>query len=133
MSGKTAMARTPQPIASAVAALPLVCYMLLVAAACYTWVAVGNWPTYGNPDPKNLPIRAVYTAASIATLGGIAAVILLPIAELAFVGVRGLRRKEWRPHGWRVIVLYSIGAVLWIVGVLRWRMDGGGLVNWIFD
>ncbi len=128
------MDRTYHPIATVVSALPLACYILLVAAACYTWVAVGNWPSYGNPDPKNLPVRAVYIVASTATLVGVTSVILLPIAELGFVGVQRLWRKEWRPHGKRVVVLYSIGAMLWIVGVLRWRsIDASGLVNWIFD
>jgi hypothetical protein len=120
-------------IATVMAALPLACYALLVAAACYTWVAVGNWPSYGNPDPSDLPVQAVYTIAITASLAGITSVLLLPIAELAFLGARRLWRKEWRSHGKRVIVLYGIGAMLWIVGVLRWRMDGGGLVNWIFD
>jgi hypothetical protein len=127
------MNKAQQPIATVVALLPLACYVLLVAAACYSWAAVGNWPSYGNPDPKNLPIRAIYTTAIIATLVGIVSVLLLPIAELAFMGVRQLWRKEWRPHGKRIAVFYCIGAVLWIVGFLRWRMDGGGLVNWIFD
>jgi hypothetical protein len=127
------MTKTHPPIATALAALPLACYALLVAAAGYTWAAVGNWPSYGNPDPKNLPVRAVYTVAATATLVGLASVILLPIAELALVSVRRLCRKEWLPHSKRVVALYGIGAVLWIVGVLRWRMDAGGLVNWIFD
>ena|SRR5688500_11422903 len=123
------MNKAQQPIATVVALLPLACYVLLTGAACYSWTAFGNWPSYGNPDPKNLPIRAIYTIAAGATLVGIASVLLLPIAEVAFMGVR----RQWRPHGRRIFVLYGIGAVLWIVGLLRWRTDSGGLVNWIFD
>ena len=114
--------------------LPLACYLLLVAAACYSWAVFGSWPSYGNPDPKNLPVRAVYIMASIATLAGIFSVLLLPIAELAFMVLRRVWRQGWRPHGARIVGFYGIGAVLWIVDVLRWRcIDAGGLVNWIFD
>jgi hypothetical protein len=128
------MKKAEQPIASVVAMLPLACYVLLVAAACYSWAVVGSWPSYGNPDPKNLPVRAVYTTAIIATLIGIVSVLILPIAELAFMAVRRLWRKEWRLHGTRIVVFYGIGAALWIVDVLRWRrVDASGLVNWIFD
>jgi hypothetical protein len=127
------MKNEQQRIATAVAVLPLTCYAVLFAAACYTWFAVGNWPSYGNPDPKNIPSRTIYLVAVVATLIGLISVLLCPIAEFAFMGVRRVWRKEWRPHGKRIVVLYGIGAVFWIVGVLRWRMDGGGLVNWIFD
>jgi len=114
--------------------LPLACYVLLVAAACYSWAVVGRWPSYGTPDPKNLPVRAVHTIASIATLVGIVSVLLLPIAELVCTVVRRLWRKVGRVHDPRIVLFYGIGAVLWIVDVLRWRsIDAGGLVNWIFD
>ena len=122
-----------EPFATFVALIPLGCYLLLVAAACYSWAVVGNWPSYGRPDPKDLPIRAVAQVASFATLVGIAAVILCPLAEMVFVGVRGLRRSNWRPHSRRIFVYYAIGAVLWIVGVIGWVTSHGGLVNWIFD
>ena len=127
------MNKAKRPIATTVALLPLACYLLLAGAACYSWVVFGNWPSYGNPDPKNPPVRAVYTIAAIATLVGIISILLLPIVEVAFLSVRRLWRKEWPPHGPRMFVLYGIGAVLWIVGLLRWRTDSGGLVNWIFD
>jgi hypothetical protein len=127
------MNKPPSPIALLVAALPLACHLVLVAAACYTWAAVGNWPSYGNPDPKNLPVNAVYTIAITATLIGVASVLVLPMAAVARVAVRRFWCKEWRVPGKRVVLLYGVGALLWIVGVLRWRTDAGGLVNWIFD
>ena len=78
------MNKAQKPIATIVALLPLACYVILTGAACYSWAVFGNWPSYGNPDPKNLPVRAVYTLAAVATLVGIVSVLLLPIAEIAF-------------------------------------------------
>ena len=127
------MKSAEQPVAIVAAFLPLACYLLLVAAAVYSWAVVGTWPSYGNPDPKDLPVRTVYTIAIIATLVGIASVVVLPVLELAFMAVRRAWRKQWRPHGRRIVAVYGIGALLWIVGVVRWRIDAGGLVNWIFD
>jgi len=122
-----------QSIARVAALVPVTCYGMLVAAACYTWVTVGNWPSYGNPDPKDLPHSFVNVAAVTATLVGIASVLLLPIAELAFMALRAFLKKEWRPHGIRVVLFFTVGAALWIADFVRFRVGGGGLVEWIFD
>ena len=121
------------PLATAIALLPLGCYVVLVGAACYTWFAVGNWPTYGNPDPKNLPVRAVYTVAASATLLGLVSVALCPIAEFAVMALRRVLKKNGKPHGKRVGYSYAIGAILWVIDFVRWPMGAGGLVDWIFD
>ncbi|MGH8020950.1 MAG: hypothetical protein ACREIA_22240 [Opitutaceae bacterium] len=122
-----------QPFATTIALLPLACYLVLVAAACHTWFAVGNWPSYGNPDPKNLPVREVYVVAIYATLIGLVSVLLCPIVELAFLGLQRALKKDWKPHGSLVVRTYAIGSILWVIAFLRWLMDAGGLVNWIFD
>ena len=122
-----------QSIARVAALVPVTCYGMLVAAACYTRVTVGNWPSYGNPDPKDLPHSFVNVAAITASLIGIASVLLLPIAELAFMALRAFWRKEWRPHGIRIVAVFAVGAVLWIAEIVRLRNGAGGLVDWIFD
>ena len=127
------MVNRREPLAIAVASLPLACNAVLVAAACYCWAAVGNWPSYGRPDPKDLPLRAVYYSASIATLAGLVSVTLCPLAEMIYLCVQRVRTKQWRLHSARIFALYGIGAALWIIGVIGWVTSKGGLVNWIFD
>jgi hypothetical protein len=114
---------------AAISMMPLLCYLILVAAACYTYFALGHWPSYNNPDPKNLPQPWVYTVTVSAVLLGMLMVICGPV----FMVIRNAWTKTWKVHVSRNVVLYGIGAALWVVGYFRWVLDGSGLVNWIFD
>ena len=120
-----------------VSVLPAICYAVLLVFACLAALQIGHWPYYAHPDPKELlSLRAVYLIASYATLLGVVSVVVLPACYAIFRTLAQWRKwRKWRfekkPKG---IILYSVGATLWILDfVLMFTHSRWSLMSWIFD
>jgi hypothetical protein len=116
------------PLLGAVlAVLPLACFVVLLATACYAAIALGHWPSYSNPDPKLLPLRGLYAAASVATIVGLVSLLGWPV----FFMVKSVWLNRSEAHAGRAALMYAIGGALWMADLNRFVT--GGLAKWIFD
>jgi hypothetical protein len=114
--------------------LPLACYALLFAYACYGAVVVGHWPYYAHPDPKQLPVRALAFAATFILLVGAFALLLLPVGYAIWRLILKLKQQAAPNH--RVwVILYAAGATFWIAdyAALHRRLPWHSIINWILD
>src|SRR6478736_1227547 len=92
--------------------LPLACYGVLLAYACYAWLQVGHWPYYAHPDPKELPHRDLLRLASAVFLVGALSVTAIPVGYLVWRAMAIWRKKPTLPHR-KPVVLYLAGVALW--------------------
>lgn len=99
--------------------LPLIFLGSLVALAVRTRIYLGRWPTYGSPDPKNLPFDFQYTITELALVsfafGGIIYLALLPF------GFRLMKRN---------LPFFLIGSVL-VLLLSTWVRPN--LMEWFLD
>lgn len=85
---------------------------------------LGRWPSYGQPDPKDLPARLVedhFEPAAFAL-----AVLILVVLGAA------LLRGESRP-GRRVTFALGLASAATMLGLGLLYLDPGGLVEWWAD
>jgi hypothetical protein len=114
--------------------LPLVCYGVLLAYACYAWFHVGHWPYYAHPDPKQLPHGGLLTITGYVFTVGLFSMVLVPAGFLVRRVVGAFRRKAlpW-PH--RAKMLYLAGAAVWALDIaaelshLPWSSN----IGWLAD
>ena len=114
--------------------LPIVCYGLIVAYACYAAAVVGHWPYYAHPDPKDLPLRGLVYVADIILLIGLVTVVLVPIVYGAYRTKAAWSKVQVPPHR-AAVGLYCFGALSWVADVaaefanLPWK----SLAGWVAD
>jgi hypothetical protein len=84
---------------------------------------LGRWPTYGRPDPKDLPGFLLDERAEIAI--GYAIAIVVAAGSTFFA-----RRLPWLPR-----LLAGVAGILclWMVAFLLAQVDPGGVVEWYVD
>jgi hypothetical protein len=114
--------------------LPLFCFGIMLAYACYGAVVVGHWPYYAHPDPKELPARMLLQVVAMVMLIGAASVVCLPVGYAIWRGVLGVRKTPAPRH--RVWVLwYLVGAIIWLLdfGALHDRLPWHSVISWILD
>ena len=106
------------------AAFPL---FLILAVFCYAALAsvyLGHWPTYGNPDPKQLGWWVQHSALQL----GFAASSFTPVLTVC-LAIFSRRRSRDFPI-WIVIITATASAAL----LVCWgRFDPGGVVAWFWD
>jgi hypothetical protein len=114
--------------------LPLACYGVLIAYACYAWFQIGHWPYYAHPDPKELPHRVLLNIATFAFLVGICSVIIVPVGYLIWRMVMAWRKKPAPPHR-RPVLWYLAGVALWVLdsvaepAAMPWTSN----ISWLLD
>ena len=116
------------------ALLPLACYAVMFAYACYGAAVVGHWPYYAHPDPKELPLRTLLYVVTIIMLIGALSVLLLPIGYAVWRLVLKLKDRAVPKHRtW--VLLYAVGAAVWIIDFVgvRVRMPWRSLIEWMID
>lgn len=116
------------------AALPISCYAIVFLYACYAAIAVGHWPHYSHPDPKDLPMAALSVIATIAMLIGVISVPLIPVGYAGFRLVAHVKHRPVPAHA-RWIGLYAVGAILWILDVVAINrgLPWASLSEWLID
>lgn len=104
---------------AAVSWLPMMTFAVPIVFAAVAFVRVGNWPYYSHPDPKDLRLPVLHVAA----------LLCYPIALFSFLA-RGLAAVIWLV-GFRKrdLLVFLIGAVLWLVGL----PIVGPLLGWLGD
>ena len=115
----------PLPLATlTLAAFPL---LLLVAFFGYVIEArlhLGHWPSYANPDPKQLGWWIQHSALQLGFVWFPVAVLFA--AVLAMVG----RARSREFPIWTVIATVVVASVALVV--FTW-IDPGGFVDWFWD
>jgi hypothetical protein len=121
-------------LADAVACVPLAGYAVLMAFVFVAYLQVGHWPTYSNPDPKDVmlghfPVGAYLPGVLLLFVAptvpiGTLMVLIHAIDEIAQRG-----GALARPLAMRLIVRTGTCVAVCIVFLLQL----GGLVNWLLD
>ena len=114
--------------------IPLVCYLILVAYACYAAATIGHWPYYAHPDPSELPLPSLGNVVLLTTLAGLLSVLLLPVLYGSYRALAAWRKWPISPSR-KAVGLYAIGAALWSLDVTFEFVNGPlpSLAGWIFD
>ncbi|MFP5247632.1 MAG: hypothetical protein ACLGH0_13150 [Thermoanaerobaculia bacterium] len=91
--------------------------------AIRAWRFLGHWPSYGRPDPKDLP--PFLLDARIETAAGYAVAVIAAVATT-------YATRRWR---WQRRLLVAIAGVfaLWLATFALWYADPGGVVEWYAD
>lgn len=106
----------------AVALVPALALLLLLSMVVRVRLADGAWPSYNNPDPKELGLH--YTISIVAFLGAFVAAVMAPILALvAFL----------RGHRSVTIAPLAVAGIGFVVYLLVLRLDVGGLGAWFAD
>ncbi len=114
--------------------LPLGCYAVMFAYACYVALMVGHWPYYAHPDPGTLGLRSVGYAVAITMIVGALSVILLPIGYSFWHLVATLKHRAVPSHR-KWTMLYAIGAMCWILdyAALHGWAPWHSIISWLVD
>lgn len=116
------------------AALPLVGYFVLLAYAGYAASVTGHWPYYAHPDPKQLPLDLLLYIVGVFMLVGALSLVLVPAGYGAWRMLSAVRKRPVAPHAvW--IVVYCVGAVLWIAdySAVHTQAPWPSMIDWLLD
>ncbi len=106
------------------AAFPL---FVLVAFFCYVIEArlyLGHWPSYGNPDPKQLGWWLQHSLLQLGFVG-------FPVVALVATGLAVFGRARSREFPFlTIIATIAVASAALIVFA---RIDPGGFVDWFWD
>lgn len=114
--------------------LPLACYGVLIAYACYAWFQVGHWPYYAHPDPKELPHKLLLGITGRVAAVGLISILLVPLGFLVRRLV-GFIRKKPMPWPRQAKLFFLVGAVVWVLDLaaelsrLPWNSNMGWLAD----
>jgi hypothetical protein len=106
-------------------ALPLAFLVLVYTTAARAAIYLGHWPTYGHPDPKDLPehFRPPEFLKWLIPLGSIPLV----------VGLIVLVVKQLVPLRWRLAISLWILVGLWAWSIVLLFLDPAGVLEWLVD
>ncbi len=117
--------------------LLLAAYAAVLLFASYTFLIVGHWPSYNNPDPGTLPAAFIPGFIIVLLLlGALLSLVAYP-ATLLVLGLierfRGIKLgyRSWWSHGG-----FLFGVVLWTTDFLFFHVmepRHEGLLSWFFD
>ena len=106
--------------------------MVLVSYACYAAVVVGHWPRFANPDPGELPSRILRDVMMYLSLLGVLSVVVTPFGYGIFRAIAA-RKGSILASQAIVIIVFSVGAVAWVIDVILMYTEGPSLLSWILD
>ena len=111
-------------VALSMAAFPVLVILALLGYAIEAWAFLGHWPSYANPDPKQLGWWVQHSALQLAFMG-------FPVASILAICMAVFGRKRSRDFPfWAVIVTAVVSTALLVTYC---RTDPGGLLNWFWD
>jgi len=106
--------------------LPWVWYASIYLHAWRASQFLGHWPSYGNPDPKELPAgfgsSTVWMEYTLPWAVGLL-LLLLWIAAI-------YRVNQWQQGQWSIVHLTTASFVG--LFIMAW-LDPGGVMNWFMD
>ena len=111
-------------VALSMAAFPVLVILALLGYAIQAWLYLGHWPSYANPDPKQLGWWLQHSALELGFMA-------FPVVSFLAVclSIFGRVRSRDFPF-WTVIVTIVVCIVLLVAYA---RIDPGGLVAWFWD
>ena len=91
-------------------------------------VSIGHWPSYSNPDPKDLGFAFLIPFVYLLLCAAALSVFIYPLLAFVMEGKRSFRKL----HFW----IFAAGLLIWILDftVLHFinpRQDG--LLSWLLD
>lgn len=102
-------------------------YASILLHAVYCYFLVGHWPSYNNPDPKNLP-SILGLAASILWLAALVSIALYPLTSLFLKALRKTdANRQERVFSWHLGVFLA-GLFFWVLDIqyihlISWELD----------
>ena len=96
----------------------------MISFAIRAWRFMGRWPSYDQPDPKNLSV--VLQSALIDRV--VAGVVLVTLSGLTLRLLTRVRSPWYRVAVAAVVCVVGIG-----VGYLLLITDPGGVIEWVVD
>ena len=109
------------------ATLPVLAFLTLFSFALRARWSLGRWPSYSNPDPKDLGFDFHYWLSGLTLNVSVLAQVLLTV--LAIVSWAGwLRAYRWSAF---LAALVCTATLCLLIGVL-W-LDPVGLMEWYVD
>lgn len=113
--------------------IPLACYAVLVAYACFAAAIVGHWPYYSEPDPKNLPLQPLYSIVAYTSLAGVLSIFIVPAIYAGHCLVAKWRRVDLNAKMRRPVTIYCLGAVAWLADLGLTAAGRQTLISWLID
>jgi hypothetical protein len=120
-------------LADAVACVPLAGYAMLMAFVFVAYLQVGHWPTYSNPDPKDVMIGHFRVGAYVpgflllvAAMVPVGTLMVLLHAMDEFAQARGRLPRRFALR----LIVRTVACVA-VCSVFLVQL--GGLVNWLLD
>ena len=107
-----------------VAAFPVLLIFDLLGYAFKAAVHLGHWPSYANPDPKQLGWRFHHGVLQLEWIG-------FPVVSLSAIILAILGRFHSRDFPTWSVILLTIAS--FVVFLLYSRLDPGGMVAWFWD
>jgi len=115
----------PLPLlALSVAAFPVLVILALLDYGFQAWVHLGHWPSYANPDPKQLGWWLQHGALELG-FAGFPAVSFLAVCLAIFGRIRSRDFPFW------AVIITTVAGIALLVAYAR--IDPGGLVAWFWD
>ena len=112
--------------------LPFLAHVALFGYAIYVANLVGHWPTYGNPDPSDVPWKFLSAVFAVSTVGSYFLILILP---LIFLTCHLISHHRSKSHDWLRLpwAAYLAGTVVWGIDFYILHHGSGSLANWILD
>ena len=113
-------------VLAAAAGLPLMLLAWLYTFALRAALFLGHWPSYNNPDPKNLPDEFHPQTEFLMSV--------IPI--IVSVGVTCLfatLMSRFAPRSRRIVDALFAGILFWFLSYMMIGADPFGVLNWFMD
>jgi hypothetical protein len=111
-------------LALSVAAFPMLVILDLLGYALEAGVYLGHWPSYANPDPKQLGWWLQHSALELGFVG-------FPAASFLGVCLAILGRTRSRDFPFWTVIITTVASIALLVAFAR--IDPGGVVAWFWD
>jgi hypothetical protein len=106
--------------------LPAALWVAFVVGAVRAWAFLGYWPSYGHPDPKDLPTEfgPVPEWMEVASF---------PLAAAALTCFSLYCFRQALPKRWWLWAAVGLWPLAWLLVYELARIDPGGVLDWAFD
>jgi hypothetical protein len=106
--------------------LPMAYWIFCLVAATRVWLWQGTWPSYGHPDPKDLPQHFGPVPEWLECV--------VPLASfVALIAISILAMRWMLPRRWWLWASVLTWALAWVVTYGIMLADLGGAVEWFSD
>ncbi|GEM_PF-1706737 len=107
-----------------IAFLPLLWIVIFWILVLHTFLKVGHWPKYNNPDPKEIG----FGLYSFILFFGLFFIWIVSIYSILFNLIEAVLYKDWRPIK-NILLVVACN----LVQFLFVRLDFWNLMDWLYD